>query len=429
MSLPDLLQWLAASAKTGTLRVERNRATKVLRMRDGRVTGSSSDEPSLRLGQFLLSQKKITEEQLRQALATKEKTSGFIGETLVGAGALDADELREALQAKAQEVIYSLFDWPDGVFRFEETIDEKDVFPVEIRVEELLLCGLQRHDEMAAIRRVLHDPGIVLRYTSKPPGSEIFSNETRRLMYSSIDGERTLSEILLHVHGTEYQVKKFLYDLHEKGYVELVGIKHSKAGEDASTEDVPAVDNDDLDLPPLENLDLDFIPELRESDTDQTSAVAATAGASVATASSTIEMGQAPAPSLAAELSRAGELMTGGDLENALDVLDALYRENPGDDALRRLTAEAEAAFVDQAYRDTLPDDHVPVLTRPVEELAAETLTPQECFVLSRIDGNWDIKSIVQVAPFREIEALRTLKRMREMGIIQLEKPDGSRAT
>ena len=69
MSLPDLLQWLAASAKTGTLRVERNRATKVLRVRDGRVTGSSSDEPALRLGQFLLSQKKITEEQLREALA------------------------------------------------------------------------------------------------------------------------------------------------------------------------------------------------------------------------------------------------------------------------------------------------------------------------------------------------------------------------
>ena len=418
MSLPDLLQWLANSHKTGTLRVERNRATKVIRMRDGRVTGSSSDEPSLRLGQFLLSRKKITEEQLRQALATMEQTSAFIGQTLVDAGALDADELRAALEAKAQEVIYSLFDWPDGVFRFEETIDEnKDVFPVEIRVDELLLCGLQRHDEMALIRGLLNDPGIILRYTSKPPGPEIFGNETWRLMYSSIDGERTLSEILLHVHGTEYQVKKFLFDLHKKGYVELAGVKRSKTAADP-------IETDATSLPPLESLDLDLEPGAPEPAGNEEPAATTAVAVATATATATTESSETPSGSLAVELARAGELMSGGDLENALVVLDALYRDNPGDDALRRLTAEAEAAFVEHVYRDALPEGHVPILTRPVEELAAETLTPQECFVLSRIDGNWDVKSIVQVAPFREIEALRTLKRMREMGIIKLEKPD-----
>ena len=132
MPLPDLLQWLGTAEKTGTLRVERGRSVKTIRLREGRVTGCLSDDPSLRLGQFLLSRKKINEEQLRQGLTTQEKSSGFLGQILVEMGALTSDEIQQELEAKAQEIIYSLFDWSDGVFRFEdEEVDEStDVFPL-----------------------------------------------------------------------------------------------------------------------------------------------------------------------------------------------------------------------------------------------------------------------------------------------------------
>jgi hypothetical protein len=127
--------------------------------------------------------------------------------------------------------------------------------------------------------------------------------------------------------------------------------------------------------------------------------------------------------SFEARLASARSMMAEGRLEAALDVLDALYRDHPGDGALRRLTAEAEASFVDRTLRHALPAHKVPVLTRPMEALAAERLTPQEFFMLSRIDGRWDIKSIIQLAPLREVDALRTLKRMREMGMIDLRDP------
>jgi hypothetical protein len=59
-----------------------------------------------------------------------------------------------------------------------------------------------------------------------------------------------------------------------------------------------------------------------------------------------------------------------------------------------------------------------------MEELEAENLSPTEFFLLSRIDGSWDLKSIVQVSPLREADALRTLKRMREKGMIELKEPE-----
>ena len=406
MPLPDLLQWLGTALKTGTLQIERNRATKTIRVREGRVIGCSSDEPAQRLGQFLLSRKKINEEQLRQALIIHEESPKYLGQTLVEMGALSAEELVVELKAKVEEIIYSLFDWNDSVFRFEETVTATDVFPVDIRMDDILLRGVQRFDEMEQIRGVFHDPGLVLRYTSKPPGPEIFGDETRRAMYSAIDGERTLADILLHVHGTEYRVKAFLFELHQMGYVEISGVK--KVEEPMVVPEVPvaATAEPELDQVPLGPIDLPpVVPTTQQS------------GAAVASLPevSTVQPGE-----LSTDLARAGKLMADGRLEEALDTLDALYGENPGDDALRRLTAEAEAAFIEKAYQHYLPGDRVPILTRPIESLESESLTPQDFFVLSRIDGSWDIKSIIQVAPFREIEALRTLKRLKDLGMIEL---------
>ena len=109
----------------------------------------------------------------------------------------------------------------------------------------------------------------------------------------------------------------------------------------------------------------------------------------------------------------------------AADLLNAVARSHPGDDALRRLVQDAEAAFVEKSWRHYLPAAKIPVLTRPVEELTGEALSPAEFFLLSRIDGSWDLKSIIQITPIREVEALRTLKRLRERGLIDLKDASG----
>jgi hypothetical protein len=59
-----------------------------------------------------------------------------------------------------------------------------------------------------------------------------------------------------------------------------------------------------------------------------------------------------------------------------------------------------------------------------VQSLTAEHLSPTEFFLLSRIDnGTWDVRSIIQITPLREADVLRTLKKMRETGVIELRDP------
>jgi hypothetical protein len=48
-------------------------------------------------------------------------------------------------------------------------------------------------------------------------------------------------------------------------------------------------------------------------------------------------------------------------------------------------------------------------------------LTPPERYLLSRIDGVRDVKTIVRVSPVRELEALKSFQRFVENGIVGVE--------
>ena len=74
MALPDLLQWVAAGRKTGTLRLQGEAFQVSLMFNGGAIVGSSSNDPREYLGQFLLSEGLITEHQLKDAFDLQART-------------------------------------------------------------------------------------------------------------------------------------------------------------------------------------------------------------------------------------------------------------------------------------------------------------------------------------------------------------------
>ncbi len=402
MPLTDLLQWLGTSRKTGTLFLERNKVVKQIVFREGRVVACSSDDPPELLGHFLVHHGKITEELLQQALARQSASREHLGKILLEMKALTGEDLKHVLEAKAEETIYGLFDWEEAEFRFDEEAEPSPhIFPIELEVEDILLRGLKRFDEMKRIRKVFNDPGIVLRLTDREPPSSVFQNRTARGIYELITGERTVAEILLHAHGSEYLVTKFLFELFRNGMAEISEVRRIAA--ETPREAAPPIVETAAPAPPPE-----VAPEAKPGATAQVPAAAP---------------GQLLG-SPEAELEAARALMGRGEFEGALEILNAQYRARPGEDSLRRLVAEAEAAFVEKAYRYYVPPHKIPVLRRPAESLTGEELSPVEFFLLSRFNGTWDVRSIIQIAPIREVDALKTLKRLREKGHIDLKDPE-----
>jgi hypothetical protein len=407
MSLTEILQWLGNAGKTGTLSIERNKVVKRILVREGRVIACASQEPSDMLGHFLVSRGKITEETLRNALAQQESKKAHLGRILVAAGALTEDELRVLLEDKAQETIFGLFDWDDAEFRFADgESPDTNIFAVNMRVEDILLRGAQRWDEMQRFRAVFNDPGIVLRRTERKPPAEVFRNRMARRIFESINGERTVAEILLHAHGSEYLVTKFLFELNRAGVAEVAGVKPVERAPEPPPVPIPFAE--------------DLLPE---------PPVPVSAPVPVKPAGKKPARGKDSVPSAAppavedGDLEFARRLLNRGEFDSALEILDRAYKAQPGDEALRRILAEAEASFVEKAYRHYLPPTKIVALSKGMDAMTAERLSPTEFFLLSRIDGTWDIKSIIQITPLREVDVLRTLKRMREKGLIDLKDP------
>jgi hypothetical protein len=373
MSLPDLLQWASRGQKTGTLLVRDERVSKKIHFLAGLIIGSSSTDPGDYLGQVLLSEGLISEDQLREAMELQARTKIMLGRLLVQKGCVSEERVAAVLRHKAEETIYSLFLWNDGTFEFHEgELPPADQVRIKVQVEEVLLEGIRRYDTSRKIRELLPDNDLVLAKTSVPLPADIAAKAFPNRIYSLVDGRRTVDDIILEAHSSEFNVCQVLYILVQRGYAAPIAGAPRPAARPA-----------------------------------------AAAGAD----------GGAPGPQLEPVLREVRACMTRGEAEEALTLLESAHEAGLRSSELSALGEEVERYYVERAYRHYLPPGKVPVLKRPIESLVDEALSPAEMFLVSRVNGSWDLRAIVSISPLREVEALRALKRLRERGVIDLVDP------
>jgi hypothetical protein len=68
-----------------------------------------------------------------------------------------------------------------------------------------------------------------------------------------------------------------------------------------------------------------------------------------------------------------------------------------------------------------LLDSKVPKVARAFEEITQMNFSPNEGFILSRINGQWDIGSLIKISPIRETDAMLIFHRLWRDGIIALD--------
>src|SRR5438270_5639790 len=106
MNVSDLLQFLAAGRKTGTLKLSRGSIVKEIYLEDGLIVGSSSNDPREYLGQVLLHYGKIEELHLQAAMEVQRESGGKLGETLSLRGLVRPDDVTAGLHPRTLVLIY-----------------------------------------------------------------------------------------------------------------------------------------------------------------------------------------------------------------------------------------------------------------------------------------------------------------------------------
>ncbi len=370
MPLPDLLQWIGTARHSGILTLEKGPVSKRIFFREGAIVSSSSNDPQEFLGQFLLRHRLITEDQLRSAMDLQKKVGKLLGRVLLDEGAINEGDLTRLLKRKAEETIYSLFLWENGEFRFEVgDTGEGEAVSISLQVADVLLEGARRYDTAQRIRQDFPNDRVILKKTDKTPAKEEFTHPMVVKLYELVDGSRSIADICLELHAPEFPVSWALHKMFEGGFL--------VTGKDSATRGQ--------------------IPTRTES--------------------------------LIVLVEQAKGMIEKGNFELALVLLKQIHDEATQNLEVPYLIRQAEAGFVERAYMHYLPPKKIPVLTKPLESLTTEQLTPEEGFLVSRMTGTWNIESIVSVSPLREVDVLLTLKRLREAGILELQDEEEKAAS
>jgi hypothetical protein len=361
MHLADLLQWCAIKSKTGTLRVRHGPIEKKLLFRDGSLFSSSTNSPRETLGQFLIRSGKINEEQLFQALLEQEMVREPLGRILIDAGLIGEAELQSLLELKCKESIYDCFLWTDGVFAFDDE-ELPDAVPVSFSLDiaDVIQEGLDRMDRWEAIRRKFSSR--LTTFVLKRPNLERSSpreltGEQKKIL-EWVGRGKNLAEVALELHAIDFYAASRLLELCQLGLIDV--------------HEVP----DEL---PYERQ----VEKLRER---------------LAEGLNYFKWGQ-HTEALAS-------------FEAALEI-DPQSKAHLFVDKIHRMAGDRKAG-------PAIPLDDIPKLKVPLTELERESLAPQEGFVLSRVSGDWTVRSILKICPMGEEEVLKIFKRLVDDGLVEL---------
>jgi hypothetical protein len=375
----DLLQWLSLGQKTGTLVVSNKAVEKKIFFKNGRVISSASNDPREYLGQFLMSHGYISEPELMKGMQVQAESGILLGKILVMIDVISEEELQRLMRMKAEEAIYDIFLWRDGEFRFiDDELPTQEMIPLQVDVTGIIMEGTRRVDEWQRIRLLIPSEALLpvaVKQIDEEVADRLHFDDAQRTVVAAIDGKRNVADIVLESRSSSFLVAETLYRLVRESYIELREPTPEKAAAMA---------------PPKLSAKM---PAVAETPEDEVTAL----------------------------LNRAQQALRGRDYEKAQRLLKAAENLDPNHPKVRNSIKGAEAAIVSDLRTQGLHDSRVPTVAKSFDEIAKMNFTPNEGFMLSRVNGQWDIGSLIKISPIREPDALLIFYRLWKDGIIAFE--------
>jgi len=362
MPFADLLQWVAQSAKTGTLVVSGDTNQKKIYFQDGSITASASDNPKEFLSYYLVGWGVLGEEELEHMLQLQEQHGTMLGELLVMIGRLSREELDRILRVKTEELIYDLFLWDEGEFRFLDNILPGRKFQAQaIPVDLLILEGVRRKDEWQRIRDVVpdaaHIPKIVRALDVRKMGPVEIA------IIREIDGKNTVERIALNCRIATFHVLHFVFQGIRQGVFELLPPS-------GKPEPIPGLGGGGWRL-------------------------------------------------LVKDVERA---LNEGRLLDAFTAIGGLEEKYGDQRKVMELVGAFRRRIEDELTHSGLDDRSVPELAVSMAELPNVECAPEEGFLLSRINGIYTVDEVLKLIPGDPMENRLRLKGLLDRGLLRFKQ-------
>ena len=199
-TLPEVFQLIASSRKSGTLGIQKDDSIVMVYFKDGNVVYGYGPRQTFHLGQLLKERGVISAQQLEEAIGVQAKTenSKRLGEILISRRFIDRTDLERVIKKQIEELLYSLLGWQAGSFKFyENQFPTDEEITVNLSVENVILEGLRRIDEMNMVKETLPDLDAVYTISASQAGREraVTLQAAEWNVMALVDGRRSVNEI------------------------------------------------------------------------------------------------------------------------------------------------------------------------------------------------------------------------------------------
>ena len=194
----DVIRDIQTHGKTGILHLQRDELAKRLYFLDGAMVFANSDVDSDRLGQLLITGGVIDASVYEHAVHAMKNTGRRLGRTLVALGNLKEEHLDQAINDQIQRIIYSVFSWESGDYKF-ETIDRpvEDDLACALSTDEIVLEGVRSMATESTIRHAIGDTDRILHLVegAAVDHRNVTLTTSEGFVLSRADGKTSVAEI------------------------------------------------------------------------------------------------------------------------------------------------------------------------------------------------------------------------------------------
>ncbi|MEA3297322.1 MAG: DUF4388 domain-containing protein [candidate division Zixibacteria bacterium] len=199
-TLPEILQLIASSRKSGTLGIQKDDSIVMVYFKNGNITYGYGPRQTFHLGQLLKERGVITEKQLEEAVHAQASTDNTrrLGEVMISRNFIDRADLNSVVRSQVEELLYSLLSWQTGSFKFyEDQFPTDEEITVNLSVENTILEGLRRIDEKNMVKETLPDFETVYTISASQGGRtrDVSLKGTEWNLMALVDGHRSLNQV------------------------------------------------------------------------------------------------------------------------------------------------------------------------------------------------------------------------------------------
>lgn len=226
LNLSDIFQSLAMNRHSGTLIVTDGKREKKIFFAEGEITLLSSSRRQ-RLGELLVAESKISDDELELALKLQKQSRKRLGEILVEEGFCTEEDIDRLVRLQIEEEIYDLFLWRKAEFEFiadqmpeDMARESPNLTRLAFNTNSLIMEALRRLDEWSLIRNLVPTTKEVFVLIDQDALGKANVPERMRVeALTLVDGKTTVEGLAERFLVSEFEMCKHLAEMVQAGAI------------------------------------------------------------------------------------------------------------------------------------------------------------------------------------------------------------------